>query len=477
MQGAPRRTIRQPVIVMAGGYDAARPRFHLDRPALGSLGSGTYHDMGDRQNLLKMSRYLFSNNYLYAAIIRSAVATLIGGEDVFNIQIRSAQTGFSDTYERLLGDWINGAPESRGLLRGVDLFRRICAEFLITGEAFLLKLPRGQIQIIEPELVGGLAQADGFVDGVMLQGDRIAKYAIGRYTSAGLPDHSNPQIVDARQMIHIYDNPRISGVRGVPPLQSAFDLMFRVGSIVEAEAVSWEVISRIALIATKKGGAELADFASDSKRTDDGHIIEDWGIAQIFHADVDEDLRSMDRNVPSKNFGDVLLEFIRLLAAPLGLPAEFVNCNFTKSNYSQSKAATLFAFRNLQHWQSLMRGLIEQIVTWRIMLWEPNPPDFRVDVYLPRALRLDEDKEVTATERKIANCLTTLTEAASEVGWDFEELLRARRQEIIRAIEMSRSIEAETGEKVPWQIFAGLGKIAGSPRTVGEQKEIEDDAP
>ena len=452
-----------------GSYEISKwSNYNVNRPSTTDTGSGIYHDRFERTKILSVSRELYRTNYLYQSIIDAAINIIVGGEDNFNIQIRSDNKEFSDVTEQYISSWLNDSPDDRGMYTGVELLRVICTEILVTGEVFIIKLNNGKVQLIESELCGGqILSDDGYVDGILFDDDKPIAYKFYSYNEIGMPDTEKYRVIDASDVIHVFVNPRISGIRGIPPLQSTFDLVFRLSDIVQSESISWEVISRIALIAQRKNGPQIAfeENQSNTNQTDFGSYIEDWDIAKVFHADIEEDLRTLDRNIPSKDFGNTLMEFIRLIASPLGLPGEFVNCNFNRSNYSQSKASTLFAFRSGQKWQRRIKNIAIMIVNWKLTsVFGESLPVYKVDVYLPRAIRLDEQKEIAATESKITSCLTTMQDAVSELGWDYAELIKKRKNEILQAINISKEIEKETGEKVPWQLFSGLGSVADSPK-------------
>lgn len=456
--------------IMTGGYDISKmSSYNLNHPDTYNTGSGIYQDRNDRVRILSVSRDLFRKNYIYQSIVNSAVNTIVGGEDNFNIQIRCIDQAFSTNAEYFISDWLNSEPETRGIFQGIELVRAICTELLITGEVFIVKTNIGQVQLIESELCGGAYLTDDeFIDGIRFKNDKPVAYKFYSYNESGIPDQEKSRIISADNVIHIFVNPRISGIRGIAPLQTTFDLVFRLTDIIQSESISWEVISRIALIAQRKGGPQLA-FDENQANTNTsqltGAYIEDWDIAKVFHADLEEDLRTLDRNIPNKDFGNTLMEFIRLIASPFGLPGEFVNCNFNRSNYSQSKASTLFAFRSMQKWQKKIKFIIIKIVNWKLKeMMGVELPDYKVEVYLPRALRLDEQKEIAATESKITSCLTTMQDAVSEMGWDYEELIEKRKKEIFQAIKVSQSLKEETGVDVPWQLFSGLGSVANSPK-------------
>jgi len=115
-------------------------------------------------------------------------------------------------------------------------------------------------------------------------------------------------------------------------------------------------------------------------------------------------------------------------------------------------------------------------VRWKIdtAFTTNEPPPYTVEVFLPGAIHLDPQKESSALSDRLAGGLTTMSAAVGEYGRDYEELLVERQSEIRKAIGTAKALEAETGVSVPWQLFSGLGNIAGSPRQIDAELQRQD---
>lgn len=455
------------------GYDSVRNSYYEDNhPVTHDRGSGYFHDRNNRYQQVSMARDLHRNNYLFGAVVNAVLNHLVG--DRINIQIRSDNHGFSDAAENYLRDFLSRTPETRNRFKNNQLWRAIATELIVAGEAIVIKTDSGQLQLVESELLGGLGVEN--VDGIDFDGDAPAQYWLCSYDQWGTPDPSTQTPIKAQHVIHRYHNNRISGVRGIPPMQPIFSLLLYLNDIVKSEAKSWEIISRVALIAKRNDGPMLAFDESESDAMAPRGYVEDWDVARIFHADIGESLSTLERNVPNKNFGETLLEFLRLAGSIFGLPGEFIVANFSRSNYSQSKAATVFAHRGIQYWQEHLRAIIEDVVRWKIdtAFTTNEPPPYTVEVFLPGAIHLDPQKESSALSDRLAGGLTTMSAAVGEYGRDYEELLVERQSEIRKAIGTAKALEAETGVSVPWQLFSGLGNIAGSPRQIDAELQRQD---
>lgn len=455
------------------GYDSVRKAtWNENRPVTSDRSSGVRHDRQDRYKQVSAARDLHRNNYLFNAVINAVLNHMVGSDEV-NIQIRCKDQTFSDMAEKYIKGFINRRPETRNRFKGIQFWRAIATEILVTGESILLKTNNGQIQMIESELMGGAGLDNN--DGIIFFDDNPIRYKICSYGDDGFPNPENGTEVEAQYVIHHFHNPRISSTRGIPPMQPVFDLLLYLGDIISSEAISWDIISRVALIAERRDGPMLALDESEEDDRIPGGYMEEWGDARVFHADIGESLSTLDRNVPNKNFGDTLLEFLRLAGSIFGIPGEFIVSNFSKSNYSQSKAATIFAARGIGYWQDILKNVIEDVVRWKIKsAYSVNtPPEYEVEIYLPGAIHFDPQKESTALTDKLSGGLTTMASAVGEFGFDYEDLLAERKAEIQKAINTAKEIEEESGVVVPWQLFSGLGNIAGSPRQIDAEIERE----
>jgi capsid protein len=452
-----------------GGVQYDYPQ-HMSNQAGFSISDSFY-----RKNILSRLRYINKTNPLFRAVINSALINIVGSDDFFNIQIRSEDKQWADEMEKQFHEWLEDEPETRGIYSGIDVFHKIIEEILVAGESFVIMTDRGQLQLIEPELCEGME--NDFIDGIEFSDDHPTKYRFGKYNKSGFVSFESPNIVDSDFVIHKFLNSRISSIRGESPLSSSIDLLFRLNKVMRSEIRSWEIISKIALLTLRKDGAERAAFEnSDNGMTDDGIYLENWSDeALIFHGSPDEDLKTLERNVPNKNFPETITTFLRIISAPLGIAPELILSDFTKANYSQSRATAILTHRNLKKYQRIVRRIINDIVEWKIDEFneEISIPEYKIDIFLPKAFMLSTLEEVETLSKKVSTSMASYSEVVGEFGWDSEELLNERKKEIINQIEISKEIKKQTGVDVPWQVLSGISKLAESPKSISEVDQEE----
>jgi capsid protein len=271
-------------------------------------------------------------------------------------------------------------------------------------------------------------------------------------------------------------------------------MIHRINDICDSEAIAWQMLARFAVAITRAEGAELAFDESKSDPNKSGDETEgdfatrlhELDYALLFHGEPGEEVKGIDRNIPGKDFSETLRMFLRLLGLPLGLPLELVLLDWTKSNYSQSRAVLEQAFEIFVLWQLLLEnGLHRPAYEWMVRratasgeLGERDDA-FRHEWIHPVFPWIDQLKEAHAYGVKLDRGLATHTQVLKSLNQDRDEMMAVREREIKDAIARADRIEEETGKKVPWQIFAGLkppkpdaGRPGGdTPAAPADEKE------
>jgi capsid protein len=198
--------------------------------------------------------------------------------------------------------------------------------------------------------------------------------------------------------------------------------------------------------------------------------------ALIFHANPGEEVKGIERNIPGRNFSESLLMFLRLLGLPLGLPLEIILLDWTKSNYSQSRAVLEQAFQTFLRWQmKLDQFVLTPLVAWKKRLWEQSGllaerRDFAFEWIKPTFPWLDQLKESQAYGEKLDRGMVTHSRVCKSLNTEREDVIDGREAEVRDAIDRAKKIKADTGVEVPWQIFAGLKAPTGAAENAAAGK-------
>lgn len=432
---------------------------------LATSGSGQQHERPDRAKLLDLSREFYRDNLIYAGLINRAADYTVGNG--FGLQMRTSNAGWNEIVEQW---WKNywRRPEIRGDKSGPGLERMVAKELFRTGEAALVKTSRGLLQLVESEQIAGLAYQD---DGIRRDdfGAPI-EFSIAPYREFGGVDVARATKVQAAFMLYLLDADRPSSSRGIPPLAPTFSMFRRIDDIFNSEALARQIQARLALSITKEGGPQWGASASkaDTDKTNaEGDIAKRlmvWDAGLVFTGRPGEKVESIQRSAPGTNFEGEITPFLRSTGAPLGIPLEFIFMDWTKTNYSQSRAILEQAAVTFQRWQALMEGFFhrpsfEWAVERAIMSGELPPPpvdDYTAHEWIKPAFPwIDALKEAQAYGEQLDRGLTTHAQVLKSRNMDRGDFLEQRTREVRDAIEAAAAIEKETGVKVPWEIFAG----------------------
>jgi len=278
---------------------------------------------------------------------------------------------------------------------------------------------------------------------------------------------------------------RPSQVRGVPACQASFPMLHRINDICDSEAIAWQLLSRLAISVTREQGPELAyteskddpNVPADAEGQVSDRLVE-LAYAIIYHASPGEKIEGIERNIPGMNFSESLRMFLRLLGLPVGLPLELILLDWTKSNYSQTRGVMIQAYDNFIGWQKKIEDFYYRpLFEWKFEQWKKDNliaggARFNVNWIKKEFPWIDQLKEATAYATQTERGFTTLTRVCKSLNADRSEILEQREKEIYEAVEISKRIEDKTGQKVPWQIFAGL-KPESDKATLAKPEEAE----
>lgn len=463
------------------GYHSVRIAFSDGRVSMG--GGGDLHLRFSREQLINQSREFIRDNGLYRGMIDRAACYITGNG--FTLQAKSGDEEWDAKVEAWWNDVFWKKPEIRGILSGRRVERQICKELLTCGDVAALKTSRRKLQLVEAEQIVGPSQKD---DG--LQKDRagaITGYYLAKYTKDGILRPSEAKFYDPANVLFICDPERPSSSRAVPPAQASFPMLHRINDVCDSEAQAWQQLARLALIINKKdsgiSGLQTSDEDDAKRGADQPYVtnrIQDWEAGTSFWGEVGEEIRGVERNIPGGNFPASLTMFLRLLGLPLGLPLEMVLLDWTKSNYSQSRAVLEQAFVTFQGWQLMLEeDFLEPVFRWAVDqaikdgLLDENEGRYRHEWIKPTFPWLDQLAEAQAWGAKLDRTLCTQAQVLKSLNKDYADVMNQRESEFIDAVNRSKRIFEKTGEKVDWRLLAG---VASSVNGGGAQPKDENQA-
>lgn len=478
---------RRPGYYTSLGYRAARVASREGRGYTGA--SGEAHIKYHRNSLQNQSREFIRNNPIYKGMIERAVGYIVGNG--FGLQAKTGDKRINaDIEKRWKQFWRR--PEIKNILSGGECEEMVCSELLTVGDTGVLKTNRRKIQLIEAEQIRG---RKGYADDG-IEKDKFGmpvKFYVGGYNKNGFIDNRTIKGILPKVFLFLTKPERPSSIRGVPPCQASFPMLHRINDVCDSEAIAWQLLARLAVVINRKQAAEEAYTASrinpDKTGTEaEGDLatrLTELDYALMFHAEQGEEIKGVERNIPGKNFSESLRMFLRLLGLPLGLPLEIVLLDWTKSNYSQSRAVLEQAFTSFIKWQfKLSNFFMSPVYEWWLQN-EINSSGVKKteDIFEHSWLRpsfpwIDQLKEAQAQAAKIDRNFTTHSEVCKSLNADREDINKVREEEVRDAINIVKEIEKETSVKVPYQHFCGLeppkAKVSLKVGEGPEGKEEED---
>jgi lambda family phage portal protein len=442
---------------------------------------GSTHDERDRENLIRQSRDFMRNNAIYKGLIERMVNYIVGNG--FELQVTGPGDNMVKKIEGFWRNWFR-RPEIRGLLSGAAVSKMVMRELLVAGDVSVLKTNTGKIQLFEAEQLDG---GNGYKNGILKDKNGAPKKFHLCPWNAYKVDKKNGESRPAEEVLFLTNPERPSQLRGIPASQASFPMLHRINDICDAEAIAWQLLSRMAVSIIREQGPDIAyeesredpTKSSDELEGDLATRMTELDYALIFHGNPNEKIEGVERTVPGKNFPESIRMFLRLLGLPIGCPLELVLLDWTNSNYSQSRAVLEQAYQNFVSWQSLLIDFFYRpLFEWRLGIWRAAGligKKVSMDAgWIPPVFPwIDQLKEAQAQAAKVERGFTTHAEICKSLSSDRSEIVAQRVREVRDAIIQAAAISDETGVEVPWQIFCGLQppKTAEPASDGGQQQD------
>lgn len=444
--------------------------------------SGEAHEQFHRLKLINQSREFFRDNPIYKGMIERSTGYIVGNG--FSLQSKTGDANLNSLIEKKWKQYWK-RPEIKNIISGRECERMVCRETYVAGDTGIIKIKNGKIQIIEAEQICGETGNGQKTIKTDSMGTPTG-FWVGGYNSNGGIDKRTIKFLLPDVFLFVTNPERPSSLRSVPPCQASFPMLHRINDVCDSEAIAWQLLARLAVSVTRQKGKEFGYLESetDTEKQDANELtqrIQELDYALIFHGEQGDEIKGIERNVPGKNFSESLIMFLRLLGLPLGLPLEIILLDWTKSNYSQSRAVLEQAFVSFVNQQLKISDfkmsptyewwLRRQISSGEIKFGDQfYETIFDHDWIKPMFPWIDQLKEAQAWGEKLDRGLTLHQKALKSLGVDREDEMNERQKEIIDAINRAKQIEKETGIIVPWQIFAGL-KAEGQKPIATENTE------
>jgi len=503
-KAAPKKKVRPPAPRKAetqkGEYDLFG---HKVTELANEQGVGSTPSTGDRESryerstLVNLMRQMMDENIFVSSMAERLCTNLIGANG-FTLQARTDSARTNQLIEKEIWPEFTSKPEYRDMFSWIECQFGVCQDMAFVGDIGAIKLRNGQLQMTESEWINtpnqeqmremnGLKVEQGVA---MTRAGKLRGFWVTPPDKFGMPSPANAKYIRSKDFIYV-NAPvqRFSRTRPLPPFIQCMSSVWRLDDILDSEAYAWELLSKHAIIVNKNNAEEdaweLSDERYDTTRNDvpitDRYTEFDGG--NVFWGDRGETVSGVARNLPGKDFPASIRAFIQMFSMRLGLPLEILLLDWSKTNFSSGKAALSQATTMIRRYQAhLIDKFHKRVYEWVIRQaildgrLKESRDIFNHEWFPPVMPWINPKEEAEGygimVDRGIVNYSDVLKMNSKDIDTENDN-----RESIIRAaIDRAAKIKKDTGESIPWQMFAGYN-VGLTQQAVESGKEDEEEDP
>jgi lambda family phage portal protein len=472
---AKRQAARWAIKQMTGSYRGAQGG-RLRGNWLPGGGSADYDLLSDLPKLRERSRDLVRNDGIASGAVETIVTNVIGSGIRPQSNIDKDELKISEEYafeltkqiEKVWKEWVPAADAGnrQNFYEIEELEER---QRFINGESIIIPLRVKNskrrrryslaLQVVESDRLctpNGMTADKTVRSGIKIgdYGEAIEYYIRkthpGDYNYSAFSSSNNPDnfvIYPAYNdlgdpnIYHLYHVKRAGQSRGEPFFSPVLNIFKDRADYMESEMVAARVAACFAVF-IKKEVPFSNTFNPNTVTGDTTKRAETLSPGIVKRLLPGEDIVAFNPNRPGGTFGLFMEVILREAAAGVGLPYEIVAKDFSKSNYSNMRAALIEAYRFFGKQQDfVIRNLCMPI--WSLLLEEAylmgelpildfysNRSEYiKARWIAPGWKWVDPEKEANASVTAIDNNLTTMSDELAGKGDDWEEILEQRAKE------------------------------------------------
>jgi lambda family phage portal protein len=436
------------------GYNTEASGTRLDTPWGGrDTYRGEIRDQGHENaaELCDRARTLEDRNWLASSTLDRAVENVIG--TTFRIEPRSKNQEWNRAVRDWWADWahtttcdIRGRESFGGLLR---LFYR---GKLRDGDCGMVLAETQQgsprLQLVERDRIESQYNGSGFVtpqgtriqEGIEYDGKgRDIRFFV-RYQDNLRATKYQP--IDARDFVFIHRRTRGSSLRGMTAFQGGFTLFDQIVGYLDAVVVAARIGASQALIGKRKNPQQVVEALMKQRQSTGQTSPTLYPIqpGMINIIGLDEELTAFNPSQPAQNFPDAIATFGRFVGLRFGLTLEQVLLDFSRTNYSSSRAARLQADSTASiEQEDTATSAVSRIYRWAVSKAAKSgeikvkpPEDSWAHEWIPQARPpVDPIKEMTAADIAInklgVDCRSYF---AASLGYVFSDLCMQQKEDL-----------------------------------------------
>ena len=302
-------------------------------------------EMRGRQNIAWASVKELAQNF---ALINWAISTHLDFIASFNFQAKTPDRDFNSQLEKWMKRKLRKESiDAAGRMDFNSMIRQLAALRIWDGDAAFLKLPNGQLQLIE---AWQIAKAKGSPDGTSQMGlvidpatGRTLQYSICTMVE-GKVEFS--QMVDAENLIFSAYFPRATASRGVSPLLPVLDLANTLQDATRYYLEQARIASMFGILIKRNHSGTSNDFNRNGK-DEIGNTRIKIGPQTLLDLEQQDDAKFLQNANPPTEYQAFAKEIGRQILGILGIPYSAYDSNSTtyaamRADYTRYKTKTQF---------------------------------------------------------------------------------------------------------------------------------------
>lgn len=459
-------------------------------------------------NLRERSRDLVRNDGIASGAIDTIVTNIIGSGIKYQSRIDKDALKIDEEYadslqkqfERVFNDWCCEA-DAGNRMNFYEIEELAERQRFTNGESILIPVRKTDkfrryslaLMMVESDRLkspSGLVSDQSMRDGIQLgeygepvnyfirkthPGDIGSRFHSGDSEFIKYPakdEFGNPNV------LHLYHIKRPGQSRGEPFFSPVLNLFKDRMEYMEAELVAARVAACFAIFVKRD---QSQQWAAGRSATENDIRVEEVSPAMIEYLNPGESIESFNPNRPGGTFGIFMERVLRDIASGLNIPYEILAKDFSRSNYSNTRAALLEARRFFMMQQQFVAQKLAQPILSMLLeeaylrgelpildFYENRSAYCKARWIAPGWKWVDPQKEVQAATGSIEGNLSNLAEECGAQGQDWEENLEQRGRELKKI----KDLEDKYGVKMTKTEGGSDGKNNQRP---GEEPEKEED--
>jgi len=419
---------------------------------------------GQLEELRERGLQLDRDNPIASAILDISTDLVIG--DGIKINIKCEDKEWADLFEKKWRDfWVFGKPEQRKTMSGPELERHLYRLKKAAGDCLIIHTQDGDIQVIEPHLIGSEKNEENVFKGVKYNNrGRVTGYFIkrkeGRYSYKYIPI--------AADFATLYKNShRFSSYRGVTAFRNSANFLDMLEEYADLSLKAVKISTGNVLFITRKDTSGRPEFTK--VESSDGKVSykETQNGARIINGKIGEDAKVLSGTAPVTNFEQFFSVMHRIVCVNFGVTLEVGAMNFQGSNFSQSKMS--LGLSNMvakKEHSDFVKNVLIPIIKWKAVRWMAAGElpfraldSFEVISSNKPTISPDQKKDEEAKTLSIKNGTSSIQEVCRKENKEASDVLKENAELIKEAKELADELD------VPWQTLVPVFLESMSDKT------------